>query len=193
MMGIARWTMGSSGSSWDYYPHDSNGLAVQNALAEPCACPVFVPTQATVCSPLVDGGCNSGEPDPCASPYMNPQLAAWSISVCTPLFGIACDEPQRRDCRRCCHSAGGIMVDCYVLGGTVTCLCYKECTPAQFRACDRDCQGQSRGRATGCYIVGRCRNGRLENPKRTCICERLSAPPEPEPPRPKPLPSGHWI
>lgn len=55
-MGIARWTMGSSSSSWDYYPHDSNGLAVQSALAEPCACPVYMPTQVAVCSPLGDGG-----------------------------------------------------------------------------------------------------------------------------------------
>ncbi|CUU35477.1 hypothetical protein DCOP10_114244 [Armatimonadetes bacterium DC] len=53
--------MGSSGEPWGYYPQDSNGLAVQSALAEPCACPVFVPTDVAVCSPLVDGGCGGGQ------------------------------------------------------------------------------------------------------------------------------------
>jgi hypothetical protein len=29
-----------------YYPMDSNGLAVQNALAQPCVCPVVAPTKS---------------------------------------------------------------------------------------------------------------------------------------------------
>ena len=55
--------MGSSGEPWGYYPQDSNGLAVQSALAEPCACPVFAPTNVAVCSPLVDGGCGEDNQD----------------------------------------------------------------------------------------------------------------------------------
>ncbi|MEJ5384247.1 MAG: hypothetical protein WHS44_05125 [Fimbriimonadales bacterium] len=49
--------MTQAGEPWGYYPQDSNGLAVQSAPAEPCACPVFAPTNVAVCSPLVDGGC----------------------------------------------------------------------------------------------------------------------------------------
>jgi hypothetical protein len=52
--------MTASGEPSAYYPMDSNGLAVQNVPAQPCACPVFVPAQAAVCSPLGYGGCSNG-------------------------------------------------------------------------------------------------------------------------------------
>lgn len=55
--------MTQAGEPWGYYPQDSNGLAVQYALAEPCACPVVDPMQVAVCSPLVDGGCGRSECD----------------------------------------------------------------------------------------------------------------------------------
>jgi hypothetical protein len=35
-----------------YYPMDSNGRAVQNAPAQPCACSVIAPTQTAACPPL---------------------------------------------------------------------------------------------------------------------------------------------
>ncbi len=76
-MGIARWMMGSSGDLWGYYPQDSNGLAVQNAPAEPCACPVFAPTNGAVYSLLVDGGCGGGQCE-----EMPPQLPPAIFPVC---------------------------------------------------------------------------------------------------------------
>ena len=44
--------MGTTGEPSGYYPMDSNGLAVQNAPAQPCVCPVFAPAQTAVCSSL---------------------------------------------------------------------------------------------------------------------------------------------
>ncbi len=52
--------MGATGEPSAYYPMDSNGLAVQNAPAQPCVCPVFVPAQTAACPPLGYGGCEGG-------------------------------------------------------------------------------------------------------------------------------------
>jgi hypothetical protein len=53
--------MGTTGEPSGYYPMDSNGLAVQNAPAQPCVCPVFAPAQTAVCSSLGYGACAGGE------------------------------------------------------------------------------------------------------------------------------------
>ncbi|CUU09933.1 hypothetical protein GBSOP10_106221 [Armatimonadetes bacterium GBS] len=71
--------MGQFGDVWGYYPQDSDGLAVQSALAEPCACPVFAPTQVAVCSPLVDGGC-AGE----RCEEVNSAIFLIAFGVCIP-------------------------------------------------------------------------------------------------------------
>jgi len=53
--------MTASGEPSAYYPMDSNGLAVQNAPAQPCVCAVVAPTQTAACPPLGYGGCEGGE------------------------------------------------------------------------------------------------------------------------------------
>jgi len=50
--------MTASGEPSAYYPMDSNGLAVQNAPAQPCICAVVAPAQTAVCSPLQDEACS---------------------------------------------------------------------------------------------------------------------------------------
>jgi len=52
--------MTASGEPSGYYPMDSNGLAVQNAPAQPCICAVVVPAQTAACLPLGYGGCAGG-------------------------------------------------------------------------------------------------------------------------------------
>ena len=54
--------MTASGEPSAYYPLDSNGLAVQNAPAQPCVCLVFVPAQTAACPPLGYGGCDGQDP-----------------------------------------------------------------------------------------------------------------------------------
>jgi hypothetical protein len=53
--------MGATGEPSGYYPMDSNGLAVQNAPAQPCVCPVFAPAQTAACPPLGYGECEGGK------------------------------------------------------------------------------------------------------------------------------------
>ena len=53
--------MGATGEPSGYYPTDSNGLAVQNAPAQPCVCAVVMPAQTAACSPLGYGGCEGGK------------------------------------------------------------------------------------------------------------------------------------
>lgn len=81
--------MGSSGEPWGYYPQDSNGLAVQSALAEPCACPVYMPTQVAVCSPLGDGGC-AGERCEEAPNVLPPVPSHKLLGVRIPIWGHYC-------------------------------------------------------------------------------------------------------
>jgi len=50
--------MTASGEPIGYYPMDTDGLAVQNAPAQPCICAVVVPAQTAVCSPLQDEACS---------------------------------------------------------------------------------------------------------------------------------------
>ena len=50
--------MTASGEPSAYYPMDSNGLAVQNAPAQPCICAVVAPAQTAACAPLGYGGCS---------------------------------------------------------------------------------------------------------------------------------------
>jgi len=50
--------MGATVEPSGYYPMDSNGLAVQNAPAQPRICAVVVPAQTAVCSPLQDEACS---------------------------------------------------------------------------------------------------------------------------------------
>jgi hypothetical protein len=60
--------MTASGEPSGYYPMDSNGLAVQNAPAQPCVCPVFTPAQTAACSPLGYGGCEGKPCTPSPTP-----------------------------------------------------------------------------------------------------------------------------
>ena len=53
--------MTASGEPSAYYPMGSNGLAVQNAPAQPCVCAVVMPAQTAACSPLGYGGCEGGK------------------------------------------------------------------------------------------------------------------------------------
>ena len=53
--------MGTTGEPSGYYPMDSNGLAVQNAPAQPCVCAVVAPAQTAACPPLGYGGCEGGK------------------------------------------------------------------------------------------------------------------------------------
>ena len=53
--------MTARGEPSAYYPMDSNGLAVQNAPAQPCVCAVVMPAQTAACPPLGYGGCEGGE------------------------------------------------------------------------------------------------------------------------------------
>jgi len=71
-----RLLMGAIGEPSAYYPMDSNGLAVQNAPAQPCVCPVVAPTQTAACSPLGYNSCSGSEPNPCNSPY---EVWNWGI------------------------------------------------------------------------------------------------------------------
>ena len=70
--------MTASGEPSAYYPMDSNGLAVQNAPAQPCICAVVAPAQTAACPPLGYGGCEGGRcgetPMPPALPNPLPQL-----------------------------------------------------------------------------------------------------------------------
>jgi hypothetical protein len=50
--------MTASGEPSGYYPMDSNGLAVQNALVQPCICAVVVPAPTADCPPLGYRGCS---------------------------------------------------------------------------------------------------------------------------------------
>jgi hypothetical protein len=52
--------MGAAGEPSGYYPMDSNGLAVQTAMAAPCMCPVVVPAAPGVCPPLGYGSYEGG-------------------------------------------------------------------------------------------------------------------------------------
>jgi len=52
--------MTASGEPSAYYPMDSNGLAVQNAPAQPCMC-LVAPVSVSACPPLGYGGCEGGE------------------------------------------------------------------------------------------------------------------------------------
>ena len=54
--------MTASGKPSAYYPMDSNGLAVQNAPAQPCICAVVVSAQTAVCS-LLEHGCGDDDED----------------------------------------------------------------------------------------------------------------------------------
>jgi len=54
--------MTASGEPSAYYPMDSNGLAVQNAPAQPCICAVVAPAQTAVCS-LLEHGCGDDDED----------------------------------------------------------------------------------------------------------------------------------
>jgi len=103
--------MTASGEPSAYYPMDSNGLAVQNAPAQPCVCPVFVPAQTAACPPLGYGGCEGGQcdatppnaplppnTDPIVSPSPTPsptpprndpvvaavRLGPWNVIGCNP-------------------------------------------------------------------------------------------------------------
>jgi hypothetical protein len=67
--------MGATGEPSAYYPMDSNGLAVQNAPAQPCVCPVFMPAQTAACSPLGYGGC---EGKPCTTVADTANSSSWS-------------------------------------------------------------------------------------------------------------------
>ena len=53
--------MTASGEPSAYYPMGSNGLAVQNAPAQPCVCAVVMPAQTAACSPLGYGECEGGK------------------------------------------------------------------------------------------------------------------------------------
>ncbi len=139
-----------------------------------------IPATVQPCPPLGSGdGCEE----------VRQQLAFFTLFPCL-LLPRACTPPERQQCSQCCHQAGGIMINCEVFGGgMMLCYCMKECTPAQWRACDRDCLGQGRGRAVGCNVDGVCENGKLRNPERRCRCE-LPSPPLPKP-QPKPRPKPH--
>jgi hypothetical protein len=99
--------MGTTGEPSGYYPMDSNGLAVQNAPAQPCVCAVVAPAQTAACSPLGYGGCEGGQcdatppnaplppnRDPIVSPSPTPprndpvitgvRLGPWNVIGCTP-------------------------------------------------------------------------------------------------------------
>jgi len=52
--------MGTTGEPSGYYPMDSNGLAVQNAPAQPCMC-LVAPVSVSACPPLGYGACAGGE------------------------------------------------------------------------------------------------------------------------------------
>ncbi len=176
--------MGSSGEPWGYYPQDSNGLAVQNPPAEPCACPGFAPTNVAVCSPLVDGGCNSSEPDQC-TPFNPSYLSAVSVIICTPPAALTpCNPQQRQVCSRFCRGKGGVMTGCVSRpDGFIGCICTLECNEQQWQACERDCQGQGRGSAIGCaihkgYVVP---PGQEIGGRRVCECEKPEEPKKPKP------------
>jgi len=68
--------MTASGEPSAYYPMDSNGLAVQNAPAQPCVCAVVMPAQTAACPPLGYNSCSGSEPNPCNSPY---EVWNWGI------------------------------------------------------------------------------------------------------------------
>ena len=51
--------MTASGEPSGYYPMDGNGLAVQNAPAQPCVCAVVAPAQTAACPPLGYGACGA--------------------------------------------------------------------------------------------------------------------------------------
>ena len=99
--------MTASGEPSGYYPMDGNGLAVQNAPAQPCVCAVVAPAQTAACSPLGYGGCEGGQcdaipPDALLPPNRNPIVAPsptpprndpvitwaqpgpWNVIGCTP-------------------------------------------------------------------------------------------------------------
>ena len=69
--------MTASGEPSAYYPMDSNGLAVQNAPAQPCICAVVAPAQTAVCSPLQDEAC-SGNEKPVLYVPQSDQPCAWN-------------------------------------------------------------------------------------------------------------------
>jgi len=67
--------MTASGEPSAYYPMDSNGLAVQNAPAQPCIRAVVAPAQTAACSPLGYGGC---EGKPCTTIADTANSSSWS-------------------------------------------------------------------------------------------------------------------
>ena len=137
---------------------DSFDVPVLHAMAVPCVEQVAAPPAEQPCPPLDEGSwCGQGE-----------VVLAYGFTLC--LLPTPCNGQERRECSECCRNAGGIMTGCFVEGGAVFCRCAKECTPAQWDACERDCQGQGRGGAIGCYIAGFCVNGRLREPRRICTC-----------------------
>jgi len=72
--------MTASGEPSAYYPMDSNGLAVQNAPAQPCVCAVVAPAQTAACSPLGYGGCEGKpctEKPPVLPPWVYPRAQCW--------------------------------------------------------------------------------------------------------------------
>jgi hypothetical protein len=97
--------MTASGEPSGYYPTDSNGLAVQNAPAQPCVCAVVMPAQTAACSPLGYGGCEGKpctEEPPVLPPWIYPRAPGGF-----PIYGNWCGpkhpDPRNRqigDCQR---------------------------------------------------------------------------------------------
>jgi hypothetical protein len=141
--------MTASGEPSAYYPMDSNGLAVQNAPAQPCICAVVAPVSVSVCLPLLGfATCEISGYEVCLVYSVCPQDKEKG-----PVFRIKkpCDPDTLKGCWKKC-SGKGIPVGCAILEvkvgliqiETPTCLCLKECTPEQLEKCREECKSQGK-------------------------------------------------
>jgi hypothetical protein len=141
--------MTASGEPSAYYPMDSNGLAVQNAPAQPCVCPV-APVSVSVCLPLLGfATCEISGYEVCLVYSVCPQ----DKKEKEPVFRIKkpCDPDTLKGCWEKC-SGKGIPVGCAILEVKVgaiqrevpTCLCLKECTLEQLEKCREECKSQGK-------------------------------------------------
>ena len=192
--------MTASGEPSAYYPMDSNGLAVQNAPAQPCVCPV-APVRTAACSPLGYGGCcenyltftthseyyYSHQPHTGYGNVVLPQVA-WIPIICigacacgafclTYLFSCMRDcssAMNLTDCLQTCIGAlpGWVQFLCGVcLIGCLLCIQGALCPPSRALECHLHCLGRG--------YVGFCVFG-------ICICSPIRPFPRPIPPGKEP-------
>ncbi len=141
--------MTASGEPSAYYPMDSNGLAVQNAPAQPCICAVVAPVSVSVCLPLLG--------------FATCEIVGYEVcvvySVCPqdqkePPFKIKkpCNpDTLTKECPKKCQGKG-IPVGCAILEVKVgsiqreapVCLCLNGCTPEQLEKCKEECKSKGK-------------------------------------------------